>query len=400
MPATTGYQAGFETDDLALSYLAESVWATTPAAQFQRIRLIGEALSGAKNRTRPPELVPNEEVAQAITTQETAGGTINFGLSYGTYDDFIAGALGADWQAPQAINGVAGDITITNLSATSATLSSVTANKFLNLFVGQWIRLLGFSNAANNAFFRVSAKASNQSVTLTSLAATVTETPSGTNAKVRGSTITNGTIFKSFSIQKQMGPSVYFRYPGSVITGLTIGGEVGGFMTGQFNVLSQIETKATADWSTGAVLAAPTGSVNDTVPGFGGVYLNEVALSAGVSSFNLTLTRARAAAQYAMGNAAAAGMVRGALEVSGTLGMFFRSHAEYDLFKSEAAGRISAITRDQAGNAYVITLPTANLMNPQITAGETGTSVMARFTIEGNPAAAGGTVQFDRLPAT
>lgn len=400
MPATTGYQAGAETDAVILSYLAESVWNTTPAAQFQRVRLTGESLSGAKNRTRPPELLTTEEVAQAITAQESAGGSINFGLSYGTYDDLLAAALGADWQAAQAINGSSGDITLTNISSTSATLSSTTANKFANLSVGQWIRTLGWTAAADNQFMRVSAKASNQSLTVTTTAPVVTETPTGSNAKVRASTIINSALFKSFSIQKQFGSGVFFRYPGSFVRGFTLNSQVGGFVSGSFDVLASQELASSSDWSTGAVLAAPTGSVHDAVPGWQGTYIDETALSAGVSSLSITVSRPRAAMQYAMGSAAAAGVVMGALEASGTVTLFFRNHTEYNRFKNETAGRFSFITRDSAGNGYVFTLLNSTFMNPRITANGQSDVISAAFTIEGNPQSAGGTIQIDRLPAT
>lgn len=399
MPATTGYQAGAETDLAVLSYLAESVWGTTPAAQFQRLRLTGVSLSGAKNRTRPAELVPHEEVAQAITGQESAGGQINFGLSYGTYDDFLAGALGADWQAAQAINGSSGDITLTNISSTTATLSSTTANKFANLSGGQWIRTLGWTAAANNQFMRVIAKASNQSVTVTTTAPVVTETPTGSNAKVRASTIVNAALVKTFSIQKQFGASTYFRYPGSLVRGFTLNSQVGGFVSGSFDILAAQEYQSASDWSTGAVLAAPTGSVHDAVPGWGGTYIDETGLSAGVSALSLTVTRPRAAMQYAMGSATAAGLVLGALEVSGTLTMFFRSFTEYARFKNETLGRFAFITKDSAGNGYVFSLLNAAFMNPQIVAGGQSDVIQATFTIEGNPQAASGTIQIDRLPA-
>lgn len=135
MAATTGYQAAAESNDVLISYLAESVWANTPAAQFQAIRSMGESLTGGKNRQRPGELNATGEVSQAVTTRENAGGAINIGLSYGTYDDPIAGVLAADWQAAQAITGAAGDITLTRNSATSATLSSGTSNKFSTILV-------------------------------------------------------------------------------------------------------------------------------------------------------------------------------------------------------------------------------------------------------------------------
>jgi len=400
MAATTAYQAGIESDDVQISHIVESVWGTTPASQFTAIRLMQESLSGAKTRQRPTENNPLSEMAASLTGREGASGAINFALSYGTFDSYIESVMGNDWMAATAIAGASGDITLTNVSSTSATLSSTTSNKFSALTVGMWIRLLGFTNAANNGFARVSAKASNTSLTLTTLAAAVTETPSGTAAQVRASTIVNAALFKSLSLQKQVGTSQWFRYAGAHVQGMTLGGQVGGYVTGAFTIGAQSEVKSTANWSTGAVIAAPTGTVHDTVPGFGGVFRNEVAIAAGVTGFGLNLTRQNASALYGMGSTAAQGMTRGTLEVTGTLEMFFRDFTYYDLFRAETLGRLSVITKDAAGNAYVITLLNAALMNPRITAGGPGQVVSAAFTLEGNPQTTGGTIQFDRLPAT
>lgn len=399
MAATTGYQAAAETNDVLLSYLAESTWANTPAAQFQAMRSMGELLTSGKNRQRPGELNATGEVSQAVTTRENAGGAINIGLSYGTYDDPIAGVLGADWQAAQAIAGVAGDITLTRVSATSATLSSGTSNRYSTIIVGSYIRLLGFTNAANNGFFRVAAKPNNQTLTLTSLADTVTETPSGTNAKVRASTITNASLFKSFSVQKKLNASQYLRYAGSFFTGFNLSGSVGAFMSGSLNMIAQSEVKATSDWSTGAVLAAPTGAVHDACLGFGGFYIDEVAPQAGLQSMSLNVTRQGADANYAMGAPTAQGMMKGLLEVTGSAELYFRSFTEYDRYKAETMGRLAFITQDAARNAYVISLLNGALLNPQIVAGGPSQPVLARFQLEGNPTAAGGTIQIDRLPS-
>ncbi len=180
MAATTGYQAGVETNNTQISYAPEAVWGTLPASAFQAIRYLRETLGGTKTRQRPQEINQTREASAAITTQQAASGAIDFALSFGTFDDLFSAALGSDWQTPVALAGAAGDISLTNVSSTSATLGSTTAGKFTAINAGQWIRLLGFTNAANNGLYRVAAKVGSTSLTLTSLVATVTETPAGT----------------------------------------------------------------------------------------------------------------------------------------------------------------------------------------------------------------------------
>lgn len=401
MPATTGYQAGIETNVTQMSYGVETVWGTLPAVAFQALRITSESLSGTKTRQRPAEINATREATAGVTTQETAAGDINFALSYATYDDFLSVALGNDWQTPQVIAGIAGDITLTNISASSATLSSTLASKYTTITVGQWIRLLGFTNATNNGFFRVTAKASNQSLTVaTPGGATVTETPAGTAAQVRASTIANGTQFKSLYIQNKFASNLWLRYPGCFVSYMTLSGGVGQFLNGRATVLSQSETSSTTDASTGAVTAAPSGRVHDPVGGFYGVLLNNALIAATVDSFAVNITNTGAAAQYGMGSASSAGVMMGTMEVTGTMRCYFKDFTLYTLFKNETLSSLSFITRDPAGQAYAITIPQAVILNPKIDAGGPGQAVMSSFDIEGNPQAAGGSIIIDRLAAT
>lgn len=401
MTATTGYQAGVESNAVQISYGLESVYGTAPATAFQAIRLVSESLNGSKTRTRPSEINMTRESSAAVTSRETAGGAINYALSYATFDDFFSVVLGSDWGAAQTIAGSAGDITITNVSSSSAGLSSTTSTKFQNLTAGMWIRLIGFTNATNNGFFHVTAKADNSHLTLaTPGGATVTETPFLAAAQVRAQTIVNGTTFKSLFLQKKFSSSLWMRYPGAYVNSWTLTGGVGQFLQGSFGVIAQQELNQTSDASTGGVTAAPTGKVFDPVGGFYGVLWNDAPIVATVDSFNLSVANTDAAPEYGMGSSVAAGLLAGTIEVTGSIKLYFKDFTIYARFKSETAGSLSFIAKDAAGNAYVVTLPNALLVNPQINAGGPGTAVYSTFTIEGDPQAAGGTIQIDKLPAT
>ena len=400
MVATVGYQAGVESNDVAVSYALEGTYGVLPAVPFQAVRLTAETLAGTKQRTRPGEILTTGEVAAAVTQQETASGNVNFALSYGTYDDLIAGAVKNDWGATVAVSSAAGDITLSAGGAgTQRTLTSATVGKFTGIPVGAWIRVAGFVQSAGNGFFRVQ---SNTGLVLTFLnvLSTTAETPAGAAAQVRAGGMVNAKVFKSYHFQKALAPAVFLRYPGSFVTNFTLAGGVGQFLSGTFTLMSQQEVAFTVDASTGTVLPAPGGRVHDSVGGFAGVYLDGQPIAAVVDSFTLDVTASGAKQEYAMGSAAAAGQIAGLLEAKGTLKVYFKDFALYTRFKSEALGALSFITRDPAGNAYAITLLSATIMNPKVNAGGPSMAVMATFDIEGNPLPTGGTIQIDRLPGS
>jgi hypothetical protein len=392
-----------DTNASQLSYGVETVWGTAPSTTFNAIRYTSENLSMTKTRNRPTEINANREATQAVTTALQAGGTIGYALSYQTYDDFLASAINTTWSALVTVAGVAADIVLTNVSPTQCTITTATAGKFTNITQGNWIRTLGFvSNAGqNNQIMYVLTKASATSLTLTTTSATVTETPTGTLAQIRQRNIRNSTSFTSFYLQQKYAAALWLRYAGAYVSGMTITGGVGQYLSGTITLLAQSEASSTTTADTGGITAAPGGTVMNPVGGFGGVFFNETSVGI-VDSFTINIASPGAALEYGMGSASAQGLLQGNLEVTGSMKIYFQNFTLYSNFINETQGRVSIIAKDAAGQAYVIQLLNAFLSNPKIDAGGPNQPVYATFDLEGNPTAATGvnTISIDELPAT
>jgi hypothetical protein len=394
--ATSGYQAGVETNAVEVSYGKETTWKTAPATTFQNLRITSESLSGQKSRSRPDELSPQAQASAASTQSESAGGTISFAHSYRNGDDLLAALLNNDWTASLNIDGASGDVSAV---AAGNQLTSTTSGKFTAVQVGQYVKIAGFiaSAGASNGWRRVLAKPDNQTLTL-STPALVNETPTGTNAKIRGSMLRNSNLFQSLYVQKKFSTTQYLVYPGSQITAGQLQKQQGQFTTGSFTVVSAFEDKATVDASTGGVLPAPTGRVIDTVAGFQKLQLNGVDIAAAAQTVSLNVTKEGSGADYCMGSSQAQGMRIGKLTVTGTVDIYFADFTLYDQFKSETMSLLSWREVDAAGASYVYSMPVAALMNPKITAGGPNRPVMATFEVEANPdPTLGCTLQVDRF---
>lgn len=394
---TTGYQAGFESNAVAVAYAAEAIFKTPPAVAFQQIRLTSETLNGTKTRKPPQELMTSGEMPQNVTTQEAASGAINFALSFGTFDDWFAGCLGNPWGTQTAITATAGD-TIT----TGGVISSVTANKYAAISAGQWVLISGFVNPGNNGVFYVSAKPTNLTFTVKNKYVNGVSVPfvaetATVSMKIVGSTVINGTTETSFTIQKQFSSNVFLQYPGSFIQSFQLSGTTADYISGSFTIFSAYEQQSTTSLSSGAVVAAPTRPVMAGVAGFGGILWNEVPISGVVDSFSLTVTNDGSNPEYGMGSPQSQGFLAGLMKVSGQLKIYFKDLTLYNNFKSETQGRLEIIMADTVGNTYVFTVLNCALMNPNVQAGQQNTPVYATFTIEGNPQTGGGTIQIDRL---
>ena len=392
MVDTAGYSAGFEANNTVVSLAQEVTFGVAPAVAFQAIRLTAESLLVNKKRDRPAEFNTNAEVQSAITSSLSAGGDLSFALSFGTFDGLLAGSLRGNWTAPVTIQGVGGDLALTAPAGGVSTLTSTTANKFSAVVAGAWVRLAGFTNAANNGVFRV-VTATGTVLTLAAAygVTTIAETPAGAAASVvLASLLRNSTSVKTFFVQKKLSSNVFLTYPGSYVSAFTLSGGVGKFLSGKFTLLTINELPATTDSSTGAVLAAPGGTVNNSVGNFGGVFQNGLLLTNTVDSFDVTLTADGAAAEYGMGSSSSQGLLAGIAEAKGTLKIYLRDLVLYNQFIQESASCIEFLTRDGAGNAYIISFLSATLVNPAANAAGQNQAVMATFNIEGNPLPVGG----------
>lgn len=404
--ATTGYSAAVGTNDLIMSYIAETAWGVTPATPaWQNIRLDSEGFSGSKTRARPDEINSDGQASAAITTKEEAVGSLNFSVSAGLATNvLLASALNGVWTTPvnMAVSTLA--ITAADGSARTCTMTDsgsgfVTAG----IVIGQFLKVFAGGSASATASFigRVLTVAagtitfdcvSNASIA-TCLAAAF---GAGT---VKGSMLRNGTTINTFSFQKKLSSALFLRYTGAFPTGGSLDVGTGDYLKGTMSFLCKDETSATTEIASATYVAAPTGTVIDSVKGIGTVWRGvDTGATPGVPAVlggttqkaGIKWSKEGAASQYGMGSAAAVGMRNGKLLVTGTLSTYFLNFTLFSQYTNEQAGPISwhaldGLATASATKGYVNTICNATIMNPKITAGGPNQDVMADFEIEGNP---------------
>lgn len=85
---------------VALRYVKENTFNVTPATpNLKQLRYTSESLNKAISNIVSTEIRPDRTQADLVTVDANAAGDINFELSYGTFDDFIAAALCSTWSA-------------------------------------------------------------------------------------------------------------------------------------------------------------------------------------------------------------------------------------------------------------------------------------------------------------
>jgi len=396
---STNFNAGIDTSDTSVSYGEETNWGEAPNVVFKALRILSESLSETRSRTRPAEIRSTGDAAHGITTEVASAGDLSVAFSYGTFDDLMEGLLNGTWETPLAIDSAAGDISSDNAGSQ---FTSTATDKFVDVAVGQWIKVFGFSDAGNNGYFRVTAKPDGETLEVSPAPASA-ETPAGADAAIRGTILRNGVDIHTYFLQKQLATALFLTYPGTYLSGGQLSAELGGFFEGSFSTLAKKEAKATSNSSTGPVTVAPTGQVISTVEGISNLVINGAVFPGVVQSVSVDVTKEGARQQFGLGSAEARGMGRGTFTVSGGLSIYFKDFTEYDLAKDETDVLVSFRAIDADGAGYVLTLPSCVLLNPQITSGGPDSDLMAEFELEVNPATdeaySGVTMQIDKLPA-
>lgn len=405
--SVTAYQAALETTNTNYSYGMESAWATLPAVPFQSVRLLSESMAHKKTRTMPGEVRGDRQTPAGLTTQESASGAVVLPAYFAStgraspFDDFLSSAAGGDWQPVTTVAAVGGDIAL----GADGALTSPTANKFQGVVVGQTLKLNGFTNTVNNAFFRViQVTDASHLLTVPVGFVPVAETPAGTAATVTFSCLKNGLFFKSIFCQQRLDPSPgtkFFRYPGCYVTSANLTLALGQFFQATFNMTAQQELRSIVNASTGAIVPAPETRDMDPVAGFKGVFFNDAPLGTGIDSAGIDLTNTGAAGEYFLGSPLAQGMLGGTFMAAGKASIAFRDFVLYDSFRAENKGVYSAHFGDQAGNRYIFTIPQAlPLFDSGVAMTGPNKMLTAPITIEAAPDTASGcTIIIDRIPA-
>lgn len=380
----------------------ETVWGTTPATPaLIQTRYTGEALDDNISTEKSQEIRDDRMVSDLILTDSSPSGSFNFEMSYGTYDDLLLAALMATaWSASLAIVGVAGDIS--TVAAATDNLTSTTADKFINVVVGQWIALSGFTNPLLNRAYRVTAKTDNQTITLDPQPVAA-ETPAGAAANVGGSFIRNGVTEHSFTFVKQLNDATAVTrhiFRGLRVGGFTLEMATASILTGTFNLIGKSAEMVETTFAGETIVAASTTEVMNAVTNVLNVYQDGAVVGSpgAINSLTMELDNQHRE-QKGIGELGNVGVVAGTLMVNMSATLYFESKEQFDKFKNSEAFSFSFTLMDNAGNMYVITLPRCKYESFTSNASQLDSDVMAEvsFTALRDPVT-NCMVQIDRFP--
>lgn len=363
-------------DRVSLAYAVESTYGTipSPAAALQGIRFVSEGLKEDLAAAESTEIRSDRQLTEVFRSNITASGDISFEFSYGSFDDLLKWAL----QCSAWSSVVANVISNTNVSASSVTNKLTVAGggvDFDAYTVGAWVEVRGFTETANNGYFKITAKAVDGTDITLAGGTLVTEIAGDAVTVTQGAYITNGTTGYSFYVEKGFADITQFaQYVGCVIDGMSMTFTPGALVTGSFSLVAKSETSAavTAGSSTLAVNTNKVFNVADDAIG-----LLEGATPATFQATQLSFSLANNSRPWqVIGSLGPIGYGTGLCKVTGTLQAYLANATTINKFLNMTRTAISIVLEDDAGNAYVIEFPSVKFTSGARVAGGQSSDVL------------------------
>lgn len=337
-------------------YVAETTLGTTPAAAMTKMNVVSSSINATIKTTVSNQINPSRSESDLVQTDGSTAGEIGIEWQYAAYDPFIESALGGTFSTVVAMTAT----TISAASADNSINDSATGFSTANLLPGHWIKIAGFTTAANNGIARV-VSVTTAKIVVTGL--TLVTEIAGANVHIHGKSVRNGTTRKSFTIEKEFSDltTTFAVHKGMVVNTMNVNAAVGSIVTGSlgFNGMTTEYTAVTS--GTGTEIAATSSEVFSPVASIGTIWENGTAMTGTcVRSINLTTTN-NIRSQQCLGSLYPSTINLGTISVTGTIEVYFNNITFLNKFINATATSLSYDFDDTAGNRFVVDLPNIKL---------------------------------------
>lgn len=408
--ATAGYAAGEQTNTSKLDYALETTFNVAPGGAYQRLRMTGESLAVQDGVATPDEINDIPEDAETVLTSRSTRGSINGVVSYGTYDDLLAGVLGGDWvsveRSPNSDAWVAAvnDVTAANLvgyGCDSILMNNFDVSGIQKAGVVQIVdQTKNFSVSLPYHLLLRGGLGPTLVVPLHSFDALV---GSGTtyalnkDAQVTFNSLVNDKLGKTFTFRKALAGQ-WQHFTGNMVSQVQISLQQGQAPTIQIDVVGSDMKVSTVDVS-GSVNAATSTAIMNTVDGFLGCKIFGTAPAGCIRSASITLSRNGNAQDTGMGHVGACGVQFGSLQARMEIQYFFKDYTQFQAWQAGQKGVVSVSIQDQSGNGYEFLMLNGRIFNPTNPISQKNSTIVATVSVTGNPLPGGGTFGIRRIVA-
>jgi hypothetical protein len=376
-----------DSSSIALYGKKEVTYATNPGgtADF-RLRLTGEGLKQVTESTRSDEIDPTRQTSDIIRKGIGVAGPVNGRFSCASYDEVLRALwMAATWSAEVVTSGV-------NLQATAATQRFTRASGDFTATspphaVGMWIKTSGFTNPANNGWFKITAVAAT-TLDVTGPTAIVDEASAPSRTIKLGSQIVNGTQLDSFSLYRDYTDlsTTFELFKGCCFDKGVLTIPTNDMFSIVFDVLGKIATSETS--APFAVTAAGTNPILESIdhvpyfaegPASGSppTFVNSVAaIVDGTFELGNNLRQ-----RLQVGTLGPLSIGKGQCDVRGAVRVYFQTAAMFNKYLAWTNTNLFFVLSDGT-RSYVLDLPRVKLSDGERVAGGINQDVIAAFQYE------------------
>lgn len=344
---------------IKVSSMPELTRGTIPSTALQIARITGIRNKATKQTVTSGELREDRQVSDI--TEVGAGATLalDFELSYGTFDEWLAGLFFNAWSSPVTVTG-SSDI---NFDLSDAKITKSGASFDTQFKVGEVIRVRGTTNNGTNSvpkYFTITALSATE---ITVAEALVDET--GTSAQLYGCRLRNwnadvaggGFVDKSYTFEFQQTnlSNIFANSRGLTIGGMNLKLASRAIVTGDVDLLGFQLATASSTIGTGSATAATTTRVFNATANVATLLEGGSAI-ANVKSLDLAITN-NLREQAALASKYNVGIGGGQFVITGSLDPYFVSNALLDKFINHTETALRFDLLDAAGNRIIVSLP-------------------------------------------
>lgn len=373
-----------------MAFGRETIYGQVPAISLREVPFTGESFQFSKQSIESSNINSFRQVLDNIQVGFDTSGGINIEMAPKVYDDLIAGVLWNEWGPATSVS-----VTCTVVAATR-TYSVSTGTPFANLVPGQFVRIAGFTNQANNGVKKIlSVAADDMSFVVVNNGTTlIGETTA--NVTVRGSMIRNGNTRQSFFWERthtDLDPRQYFSFNGNLVNSFNLSAQASAIITGAFQFMGQ----TTAIYNDNAVgVANPNGNGDGTVGSgsksashitlaplafnglnavshVGDVCINNIPVNSGVdaiymNALDFTITNNLRGVK-AIGYLGNVDVSPGKMAVTGSMKALFESDIMYRRYVNDEEFSLSISLLNENNEGYVFSWPRMTLSASSMNAG-------------------------------
>jgi len=343
------------TNYVDFAYIAEVTRGTTPVTPtFQRLPITSVGL-GDQIDTAVSEVIRSDrQTDDLVVVNSTVGGDCAYELSYAPYKPLLTSLLQGTAAVTVAVSA-ATDIAAVN--ATSEYTSSTTNFVTEGIVVGNFVRISGFSDPANNGVFRVVTVGASSLI----VDATLVDESATPAIDIDAVTIRNGAeVPEAYSFRKQMnapgGTVALFYYRGCMINTMSFNFETGSILNGDMNVVGMTSEGTATAISGESVDAVPAYDIMNSVSSITSIDITGLPAGVEFKTLNLAIDNQINQAE-AIGTLGAVDLVPFSLQITGDIELYFEDTTVYNLYKQATDFSVAFTLEDASGNQIVMYMP-------------------------------------------